>query len=446
MPFLRALLIFLLPLYAFAQPYFPVPPVADADRFMTRLPGTAYRLTNATSAQPREVRVLVYGQSISMQEWWQQVKRFLEKRYPEARLIMVNKAIGGFSSERLKLMVDNDVVSFYPDLILFHDYGNEEDYEFIIRTIRSRTTAEVAVQTDHIAVGQNEAWHDRHCAVWLPALCDKYQLALIDIRKAWKAYLAKNGLSASSLLKDNVHLNAHGNYLMAEIIARYFETLTTGPVSTDDGRVLTTGKDFVVRKDRLRLSLTGNRVDLVWNSSTGSASVLVDGQKPSATLGCYYHTRPSRQPDGFFLTHIGQALTVRLAGQPQAEDWTLTITAVDSVRQEVGFRVSGSKTGHDGEGSSDTQFTSRSGRIVIEPQYWFRRKSPGDFRQFAWLKPGDTLRWQVVSMCRDTVSAANEQTTTIVQGVANGGHVVELSGRALSGLRAVSVYQPPLRE
>jgi hypothetical protein len=85
-------------------------------------------------------------------------------------------------------MAENDVVSFYPDLILFHVYGNEADYENIIQTIRRKTTAEIAIQTDHMA-SHAQDWHDRHSQVWLPSICKKYGLALIDVRSGWKTYL-----------------------------------------------------------------------------------------------------------------------------------------------------------------------------------------------------------------------------------------------------------------
>jgi hypothetical protein len=154
-----------------AQLVYKLPEVKDTSLFRQGTSRTAWLLNNG-----KEIRILVYGQSISAQEWWQEVKSFLEMRYPQARIHMANKAIGGFSSERLKLTVDNDVISFYPDLVLFHDYGNEEDYETIIQTIRKRTTAEIAVQTDHMAV-QAQTFHDKHSEEWLPALCRKYGLA-----------------------------------------------------------------------------------------------------------------------------------------------------------------------------------------------------------------------------------------------------------------------------
>jgi hypothetical protein len=213
---------FVLP--AEAQNYFPVPAIKDSVQFRKGIARTSWLLHSARQQNNVEVRILVYGQSISVQDWWKSVKQSVEKQFPFARINFINKAIGGFSAERLKLTVENDLVSFYPDLVLFHDYGNEADYETIIRIIRSRTTAEIAVQTDHMAL-QNDEWHDRHSDVWLTGICRKYNLALIDVRNIWKAYLKENNLQVKDLLADGVHLNAHGNYLMASIINHYFRLI-----------------------------------------------------------------------------------------------------------------------------------------------------------------------------------------------------------------------------
>ena len=446
-------LLLLLPVLgsAAAQSFFPIPEIADPARFVPYVARTAGRLA-APSSPTDTVRVVVYGQSISMQDWWQDVKSYLETQYPRTPLVVRNRAIGGFSAERLKLMVANDLVPLAPDLVLFHDYGNEADYETIIRTIRERTTAEVAVQTDHVAVGQNEAWHDRHNAEWLPALCQKYGLALLDVRTAWKAYLHQNNLPAAALLTDHVHLNDHGNYLMAGIIKRYLDALPrTAPLegnrvdlawAAGTTVVYRAGRDYGPSRKRLRLPVEGNRVDLAWAAGTtgGRVSVRLDGQKPSARPDCYFYSRPARRPEGFFLTHMGQLLAMQLAGRPQEEDWTLTVTEVDTARGQLRFTLRGSRTGEDGAGRSDSLFTSRSGRITITPGGWFRRKSPGDFGQFRWLAPGDTLHWRVQCMGKDAVESGSPGPVPVVLGIPNGRHVLELEGGPLPA--EVRVYQP----
>lgn len=421
----------------------PAPGFAQTDS-LVRFPENLNRTAHLLNTPFTEVRILIYGQSISMQKWWETVRDFAKARYPQNRLVVENRAIGGFSSERLKRMAENDVVPFYPDLVIFHDYGNEPDYEGIIRTIRSKTGAEIAVQTDHVAVGQNEEWHDRHANVWLPDLCRKYGLALIDVRRGWKDFLAKNNLPPKALLTDHVHLNERGNALMADLVNRLFAALPTVGFSEKTVQTLQAGTDFRAKSGKIQVPVEGNRVDLVWGKTPNVASpisVMLDGKRPSDFSESYAHTRPSLSPEGFFLRRIGQLLAFDLGSQPQAEDWSLTVLSVDSLRQSLRFGVTGSRTGPDGEGTSDTLFVSRSGRLRIPVDGWFFRKSENDFRQFSWLKRGDVLRWRVFSMSRDTVVPSTDP-VTVVLGVPNGPHTLELTGKSLSGLKEIRVYRP----
>ena len=56
---------------------------------------------------------------------------------------------------------------------------------------------------------------------FLPETARKYGCGLADNRGAWIDYLKANHLEPRALLKDGVHLNDHGNYLMAELVKRY---------------------------------------------------------------------------------------------------------------------------------------------------------------------------------------------------------------------------------
>ena len=54
--------------------------------------------------------------------------------------------------------------------------------------------------------------------LWLPTVAKKYGCALLDQRNLWKEYLRDYHVPAAQLLKDGVHQNAYGNYLMAELV------------------------------------------------------------------------------------------------------------------------------------------------------------------------------------------------------------------------------------
>ncbi len=440
--FFTLLLLFSVSFNVVGQSCFSVPDVPATMQFKKGVARTAWLLTSSANAEPKAVKILVYGQSISEQLWWKDVRDFVKERFPFANITFINKAIGGFSTERLKLMVENDVVSFYPNLILFHDYGNEEDYETIIQTIRSKTTAEIAIQTDHMAM-QGQEWHDRHSHQWLPSICSKYGLALIDVRTVWKMYLQENNLDITDLLSDGVHLNAHGNFLMASIVKQYFTTLIKAMPRDKYVKEMVAGKDFLIKGTSIEIPVNGNRVDLVWKTNVGGKQIAVniDGKKPSDFRSCYYYTRPAFDST-YFLRKIGQVLGMKLTDIAKEEEWSMTITAADSVRQQMAFLLQGSITGEDGMGSSERTFTSNSGKIIIDSTQWFRAK---EFAGYRWVKPGNVLHWKIKCMCKDEVVPIASGVTTIVQGVKNGQHKLRLTGKGVRDLREIRVYEPAVK-
>jgi hypothetical protein len=106
------------------------------------------------------------------------------------------------------------------------------------------------------------------------------------------------------------------------------------------------------------------------------------------------------------------------------------------------FSLKGSLTGEDGSGTSESTFTSNSGKIIIDSTQWFRAK---EFAKFQWVKPGDVLKWQIKSMCKDEVVPNAGAVTTVVQGIENSQHRLKLTGKGLKDLQAIRVYEPPLK-
>src|SRR5271165_4603947 len=112
--------------------------------------------------------------------------------------------------------------------MILHVYGSNLEYEQLIRETRGRTTAEVLMLTDHLTrwppaeidEKKDKAawWDDFMNRTFLPATARKYGCGLADNRGAWIDYLKANHLEPQALLKDGVHLNDQGNYLMAELV------------------------------------------------------------------------------------------------------------------------------------------------------------------------------------------------------------------------------------
>jgi len=410
-------------------------------------------LATSTPQQRHRVRILFYGQSITQQEWWREVADDLRRRFPHADLTIENRAIGGFAAQMLVRPAEHDLYPFYPDLVIFHVYGDHTKYEELIASIRRRTTAEVAISNDHHTVLPVPPgnWEEKMSYELVPAIARKYGCYLMDIRTEWRRYLEANGLAPSALLRDGVHLNEHGNYLLAELIKR---RLVYNPALPDDAwrdmvRTYQVGTDLRWEGGRLVLEFEGNRVDAIAAAAEprGPARVLIDGKKPSEFPELYAITRPSGT------ANIGWPAVTRVSYERPLilETWTARITEINDAADEFRFEVLGSRTGPDGSGASGERFVSASGRVVIEPGDWclaYDRRVSG--------KPtpaGFKTTWQVVPMFADVYEPpavedpTREYATALAQGLTNERHTLELiqQGNAAVPLRAIRVYRPPLR-
>ena len=400
------------------------------------------------------VRILVYGQSISEQRWWLEVKRDLIERFPHAHLIMENRSIGGFASSLLIKTVEMDVSSFYPDLVLFHVYGGQQDYESIIRIIRSRTAAEVALQTDHY--NRPDDFSDKMAYELLPGFAEKYKCELIDVRRPWKKYLNDHDYQPSQLLTDEVHLNEQGCFLMAELIKPYLQYKPNYP--SDEFQLMTTyrvGQDVSANNGTLRLPFTGNRIDVIAaDGKVASASeVRVDGAKPSSFQGTYFMTRPFSDTNRGWPWSLPAMIHVGHDAPWIAEEWTCTFTDAAPPFDDFAFEIRGSKTGEDGSGKGSQDFVSKSKRVIIKKG---DAQTGGDWhlnRSYAVLKTivhqGDAVKWRTYSISADSYDPSTGETTsgdrvtTLVQGIPNTSHVLTLksAGRDIP-IKEIRVYKP----
>lgn len=453
--------------FAFAQQtkYPPVPAEEHRERFGAGIQRTMALLATSTPAQRHVVRILFYGQSITKQEWSQSVAQDLRARFPYADLTIENRAIGGYSSEFLIQTLPHDVYAFYPDLIIFHDFGGQENYEKIIAGIRQHTTAELLIQSDYPtwiptpgepideAKAKREEFHERHSFEWLPKLCEKYGCELIDVRRPWIEYLKQNKLKASAVLADGVHLNAQGNYLLAEITKRHlrYEPAFAQPTAKPLVRRVRVGDEARWNGGRLRLEFEGNRVELVAAKGAvyhaAAASILIDGKSPSAFPELYAITRPT---DTYAVDW--PSINRVTAEKPlQVEDWTLRVLETSPDDSQWRFEVIGSRTGPDGQGVSTERFLSKSGRVVIEPTDWGVSRA---YKLRQQLTPvGFEVQWHVVPTFTDLYRAprvtdpSQEYITVLASGLPPGRHTLDLvaQDKTEPPIREIVIYNPPVR-
>jgi hypothetical protein len=440
---------------AAAEDFFPVPAEQGAERFGSGIQRAMTLLATSTPAKRNPVRILFYGQSITKQEWSQAVAQDIRTRFPHADLTIENRAIGGYSSEFLIQTVAHDVYGFYPDLIIFHDFGGQENYQKIIAGILRNTTAEILIQTDYPtwrqmpgepenpARAKREAQHESHSSEWIPKLCEKYGCEVVDVRRPWTEYLEKNNLPASAVLADGVHLNKHGNYLLAEITKRH---LKHNPAFAEKNPPTVVTPQW--EDGRIKVEFEGNRVELVTGRKNeyhaAEATVLIDGKKPSEIPELYFISRPTDT----YAVDWPSVNRVTATKSLLVEDWTLRVLETNAEDSKWRFEVIGSKTGKDGEGVSTERFESKSGRVVIEPGEWGVNRA---FRLRRQLTPvGFEVKWSVVPMFTDVyrgprvADPSREYVTVLASGLPNGKHTLELVAKDKTNppIREIRIFKP----
>jgi hypothetical protein len=421
-----------------------IPPLAaieDPDSLGIKIPRTMALLESGKFSN-RPLRVVFDGQSIEG-EWINLLLQRLRERYPGTKIIAENRAIGGWFVWKMHKLIKHDIIPFKPDLFVFSAYqGTSEVWERLICEIRSKTTAEIIIRTQHISGNEklDEAQYEDSETIGLRRLAQKYDVELIEVRKEWLDYLRANNLQVKDLLRDGIHLNAKGEALMSQLYERHFKYNRSAQgwaknirrfdvcQYLEDGQtdgIVLEGDSWERRpqervvssasaKDVLKLRFHGTRVDLVMPSGHGQCNVLIDGKKPSE-MNLYYGTAPR----GRSMEHWSQniPMTYHTGKNMQAETWLLTLTEgstdptpddkKDNANLYVKFKLTGSKTGFDGEGRNDKKFVSNSGRITILPADWMSEvpvPKPGTpAPEMKPLEKQPQIMWHIFPSGMDTV-------------------------------------------
>ncbi len=441
-----------------AEPFPPVTPevLGDVSKFGANVQRTMRLLVTSTVAKRNPVRVLFYGQSITEQKWADLVTADLKARFPHADLTVENRALAGYSSQLLVKTAETDLYPFAPDLVIFHVYGAHDKYEDIIRRVRDRTGAEVLMQTDHVTKPGDlteetdpaklppagKHWDAFMNQNFLPSVAKKYGCELCDQRAIWKRYLTANKLAPKALLRDDVHLNAHGEFLMAECVKAYLRYDPEAKPAADDWHAV--GGFGAARAPLIVHKVTGSRVELLFQpGATKSVAVTIDGVKPSEIPGAYVFTRALAKQGGKWPVVAG----MRPTGKPVAEDWTMEMTKDAATPKHFAFTLTGSVSGPDGEGRTDTKFVSKSGRVTIAPEDWGVEYALA-LRGIKPVPDKLTVTFKTVLQGADLIAPPAARpgcagVALIVGGLSNGRHQVHLTDES-EGTAGVVVSRPPL--
>ena len=440
------------------EPFPPVTPevLGDAAKFGANVQRTMRLLATSTPEKRNRVRVLFYGQSITEQKWADLVAADLKARFPHADLTVENRALAGYSSQLLVKTAETDLYPFAPDLVIFHVYGAHDKYEDIIRRTRERTGAEVLMQTDHVTKPADfteetdpaklppagKHWDAFMNQNWLPGLAKKYGCELCDQRSIWKRYLTANKLTPKALLRDDVHLNAHGEFLMAECVKAYLRYDPAAKPAADDWHAVV---GFgAARAPLIVHKVTGSRVELLFQpGATKPVEVTVDGVKPSEIPGAYDFTRAMAKPGGKWPVVAG----MRPTGNPVAEQWTMEMVKDGVKPKHFTFTLTGSASGPDGEGRTDATFVSKSGRVTIAPDNWGVEYALA-LRGIKPVPDKLTVTFETVLQGADVVMPPEarpgcDRVAVVIGGLTNGRHQILLADES-EGTAGVRVTRPPL--
>lgn len=445
-------------------------PAADQSDVPARyVQRTMKKMSESTVEHPVTVRMLFYGQSIVEQGWSEEMTRCLRKRYPTVRFEVENKAIGGFESPLLVRAAEADLYPAYADIVFFQDYGPTELVRTMIERLRARTTSEIVMWTSHVhrreaAVSSLEELareEDARSKDLVSIAADNHCL-LVHLRRAWCAKLLSNGWTADHYLdKDGNHLNRDSGAFdfYAETIAAALVrvdgagpdaasgTVTDYPCSWSLG-----GPGFVKNTDgSVDFEFTGNRVEMQFrprcNYGTSPFTVLLDGKPLSSCKELFHHGRVSN-----LVSWMPLVLHVGADTLPLAETWKLTFldgTSPDG--KPIRYRVDGSRTGFDGEGRSDRDFVSNSGRVTIKVSdfhawqydYFVKRKK----NEALAARPGQWVAWQTFANFQENFDGyqSGDRPVVVLSGCANGRHrltFVPVISSRLPVVEKLTVYRP----
>ena len=393
----------------------------------------------------------------------------IRARFPNMPKVVYKKMAGNSTSYHFAAgWARHLVVPDQPDVVLLYNFGKTEDLETIIQEIRCNTTADIIVPTLHWCAphekvwGQSDAPNSHQDPPAMRAMCAKYGVEFVENRLEMTEYMVANKLSIKDLLRDAVHEGPYAAKMTVMNIARHFnkpEKFGYDPRSRErrveaeseavkkEGEWSEVEGGAAVATSRngssMTVAFTGKRIDLIgWRSPDGgSAEVLIDGQSAdqAPVFYCGYilpDPKNAPKPPNPPRARCPNRLTLGSNLIPQK--WTLTMTS-----DKGDYELVGSVTVSDGVGNAlqKQPFTSKSGQIIIEPEYW---RDPQNNRT------GDKFAFEVYRCAVGKVDFNGERAKfrlTLAQNLANGPHTLKLisKGDGLVTVYAFDVFEPPLK-
>ena len=388
----------------------------------------------------------------------------LRERFPNLPKIVYKRMAGNSTPYHLcRGWARHLVIPEQPDLVLLYNFGKTHDLEELVAELRRHTTADIIMPTLHWCRPHQKVWPDPDARnshqepQALRAACEKHGVEFVENRRELTQYMLAHKLPIESLLGDSVHQTRYAAKMTNMNIARHVHRpakFAYDPRSRER-RLEAEGHEAVkaqgswtrsggaLRADAkgssITVAFTGSRIDLIgWRAPDGgTAEVILDG-KPAAEARVFYagYIRPNRKnapappnPPRDRAPH-----RVTLGTHIVSQTWTLTM-----ITDTADYQLVGSVTGPDGKGNARRPFTSMSGQIIVEPEFW---------RQPHTNRTGDTFTFEV-TRCTighvDFKGKAEKFRLTLAQNLTNGPHTLKLSaqGDGPIAVDAFDVFEPP---
>jgi hypothetical protein len=189
----------------------------------------------------------------------------------------------------------------------------------------------------------------------------------------------------------------------------------------------------------ITVAFTGNRIDLIgWRSPEGgSAEVWIDG-KPADQAPVFYAgyilPDPKNAPLPPNPPRDRAPHRISLGTNLVPQKWTLTVTS-----DKCDYELVGSVAGPDGTGNGKQSFTSKSGQILVEPEFW---RDPQN------NTAGDKFTFEVFRPTEARVDFKGEKAkfrATLAKLLPNAPHTLKLVARGPVAVDAFDVFEPPQR-
>lgn len=389
----------------------------------------------------------------------------LQPRFPNMPKVVYKRFAGNSTPYHLtRGWARHLVIPEQPDLVILYNFGKVEDMEKLIVDLRQGTTADILVGTIHWCLPHEKEWPnpDLPCSHQdipkLRAVCEKHGVELVESRRELTEYMAANKLGIKSLLADAVHESAYASLATNMNIARHFSRPAKSnydprsrerriEASSPDAKLdgaWEKGAGSVTAKEKgaaIEVSFTGTRIDLIgWRSPDGgAAAALIDGkpadQAPVFSCG-YIKPDPKNAPLPPNPPRDRSPHRLTLGSNIVPQSWTVTMT------NDTGdYELVGSVTGPDGAGNAKKPFTSKSGQIIMEPEFWRQPESN---------RTGDKWTFDVTRPTVGRVEFKGDKAKfrlTLAWGLANGPHTLKLivEGPGPVSIAAFDLFEPPMK-